>query len=131
MTYGFSGNTLTAMAGAATIFTLVVQSNGSYTFTLLGPLDHPNANGDDNELLTLNLTGAIRASDGVNSLPLAGDLLIQVEDDVPTIQASTNLVYSNSSNPAVAQVFSITVLVQIAAAQGRSRHLTRISIPSA
>ncbi|MBL0533241.1 retention module-containing protein [Aeromonas dhakensis] len=99
VTYGFSGNTLTAMAGAATVFTLVVQSNGSYTFTLLGPLDHPNANGDDNELLTLNLTGAIRASDGVNPLPLAGDLLIQVEDDVPTIQASTNLVYSNSSNP--------------------------------
>ncbi|WP_421201835.1 DUF5801 repeats-in-toxin domain-containing protein [Aeromonas enteropelogenes] len=99
VTYAFSGNTLTAMAGAATVFTLVVQSNGSYTFTLLGPLDHPNANGDDNELLTLNLTGAIRASDGVNPLPLAGDLLIQVEDDVPTIQASTNLVYSNSSNP--------------------------------
>ncbi|HHQ4603511.1 TPA: retention module-containing protein [Aeromonas hydrophila] len=99
VTYGFSGNTLTAMAGAATVFTLVVQSNGSYTFTLLGPLDHPNANGDDNELLTLNLTGVIRASDGVNPLPLAGDLLIQVEDDVPTIQASTNLVYSNSSNP--------------------------------
>ncbi len=99
VTYGFSGNTLTAMAGAATVFTLVVQSNGSYTFTLLGPLDHQNANGDDNELLTLNLTGAIRASDGVNPLPLAGDLLIQVEDDVPTIQASTNLVYSNSSNP--------------------------------
>ncbi|WOE68628.1 retention module-containing protein [Aeromonas allosaccharophila] len=83
VTYGFSGNTLTAMAGAATVFTLVVQSNGSYTFTLLGPLDHPNTNGDDNELLTLNLTGAIRASDGVNPLPLAGDLLIQVEDDVP------------------------------------------------
>nr|WP_256351893.1 type I secretion C-terminal target domain-containing protein [Aeromonas sp. sia0103] len=99
VTYGFSGNTLTAMAGAVTVFTLVVQSNGSYTFTLLGPLDHPNANGDDNEILTLNLTGAIRASDGVNPLPLAGDLLIQVEDDVPTIQATTSLVYSNSSNP--------------------------------
>ncbi|MBR7630960.1 type I secretion C-terminal target domain-containing protein [Aeromonas popoffii] len=99
VTYGFSGNTLTAMAGATTVFTLVVQSNGSYTFTLLGPLDHPNVNGDDNELLTLNLTGAIRAFDGVNSLPLAGDLLIEVEDDIPSILASSNLVYSNSSNP--------------------------------
>ncbi|WP_236661553.1 retention module-containing protein [Aeromonas media] len=99
VTYGFSGNTLTAMAGAVTVFTLVVQSNGSYTFTLLGPLDHPDANGDDNEILTLNLTGAIRASDGVNPLPLAGDLLIQVEDDIPSILASSNLVYSNSNNP--------------------------------
>ncbi|UUY06672.1 retention module-containing protein [Pseudomonas sp. J452] len=100
VTYGFSGNTLTAMAGATSIFTLVVQSNGAYTFTLLGPLDHPGANGDDNEILTLNLTGAIQASDGVNPLPLAGSLLIQVEDDVPAILATSNLVYANSSNPA-------------------------------
>ncbi|WP_042013986.1 DUF5801 repeats-in-toxin domain-containing protein [Aeromonas fluvialis] len=100
VTYGFSGNTLTAMAGATTIFTLVVQSNGAYTFTLLGPLDHSGANGDDNEVLTLNLTGAIQASDGVNPLPLAGSLLIQVEDDVPAILAISNLVYANSSNPA-------------------------------
>jgi T1SS-143 domain-containing protein len=100
VTYGFSGNTLTAMAGATTIFTLVVQSNGAYTFTLLGPLDHPDDNSDDNEILTLNLTGAIQASDGVNPLPLAGSLLIQVEDDVPAILATSNLVYANSSNPA-------------------------------
>ena len=99
VTYGFSGNTLTAMAGATTIFTLVVQSNGAYTFTLLGPLDHPDDNSDDTEILTLNLTGAIQASDGVNPLPLIGKLLIQVEDDVPAILSTSNLVYANSSNP--------------------------------
>lgn len=32
-------------------------------------------------------------------MPLAGDLLIQVEDDVPAILATSNQVYSNSSNP--------------------------------
>ncbi|WP_439889384.1 DUF5801 repeats-in-toxin domain-containing protein [Pseudomonas sp. MBLB4123] len=89
VTYAVAGNTLTASAGALTVFTLVVQPNGDYTFTLLGPLDHPNDNSDDNELLTLNLVGALVASDGVNPLPLAGDLLIQVEDDVPRVSAGS------------------------------------------
>jgi T1SS-143 domain-containing protein len=83
VTYNVVGNTLTAMAGAATIFTLVLQANGAYTFTLTGPLDHPIANGNDNEILTLNLTEAVKATNGGNPVPLAGDLLIQVEDDVP------------------------------------------------
>ncbi|MFM5470298.1 DUF5801 repeats-in-toxin domain-containing protein [Aeromonas veronii] len=99
VTYNVVGNTLTAMAGAVTIFTLVVQANGAYTFTLSGPLDHPLANGNDNETLTLNLTEAVKATNGGNPVPLAGDLLIQVEDDVPAILASSNLVYSNSGNP--------------------------------
>ncbi|MFQ1969099.1 DUF5801 repeats-in-toxin domain-containing protein [Aeromonas veronii] len=99
VTYNVVGNTLTAMAGAATIFTLVVQANGAYTFTLSGPLDHPLANGNDNEILTLNLTEAVKATNGGNPVPLAGDLLIQVEDDVPAILATSNLVYSNSGNP--------------------------------
>ncbi|MGU5887014.1 DUF5801 repeats-in-toxin domain-containing protein [Aeromonas hydrophila] len=99
VTYNVVGNTLMAMAGAATIFTLVVQANGAYTFTLSGPLDHPLANGDDNEILTLNLTEAVKAANGGNPVPLAGDLLIQVEDDMPAILATSNLVYSNSGNP--------------------------------
>ncbi|MFM5617360.1 beta strand repeat-containing protein [Aeromonas veronii] len=99
VTYNVVGNTLTAMAGAATIFTLVVQANGAYTFTLSGPLDHPLANGNDNEILTLNLTEAVKATNGGNPVPLAGDLLILVEDDVPAILATSNLVYSNSGNP--------------------------------
>ena len=83
VTYHFAGNTLTAKAGSVDVFTLQVLADGTYTFTLLGPLDHPSAGTDDNEILTLNLTNAIQASDGANPLPIAGDLLIQVEDDVP------------------------------------------------
>jgi T1SS-143 domain-containing protein len=83
VTYSFSGDTMTAKAGSTDVFTLTVLSDGTYTFTLLGPLDHPNAGTNDNEILTLNLTNAIKASNGVNPLPIAGDLLIQVEDDVP------------------------------------------------
>ena len=83
VTYSFSGDTLTAKAGITDVFTLKVLTDGTYTFTLLGPLDHPSAGTNDNEILTLNLTNAIKASNGVNPLPIAGDLLIQVEDDVP------------------------------------------------
>ncbi|WP_181418756.1 DUF5801 repeats-in-toxin domain-containing protein [Aquipseudomonas alcaligenes] len=83
ITYSFLGDTMTAKAGSLEIFTLKLQSNGAYTFTLKGPIDHPNDNNNDNERLTLDLTGALAASDGVNPLPLAGSLLIDVEDDVP------------------------------------------------
>ncbi|MDX5373297.1 MAG: type I secretion C-terminal target domain-containing protein [Pseudomonadaceae bacterium] len=99
VTYSFSGSTLTAMAGLLPVFTLEVAANGDYIFTLLGPLDHPDDNGDDNETLVLDLTAALEASVGGNSVPLAGSLLIQVEDDVPAILSTSNLVYSNSSNP--------------------------------
>ena len=100
ITYARVGNTLVATAGSDTVFTLQVESNGNYTFTLLGALDHPSGAGGDDQLLTLNLTGALQASNGSGNLPLAGDLLIQVEDDVPVILAASNLVYSNGSNPA-------------------------------
>ncbi|MBD2836821.1 type I secretion C-terminal target domain-containing protein, partial [Pseudomonas sp. JM0905a] len=100
VTYARVGNTLVATAGSDTVFTLQVQSNGNYTFTLLGALDHPSGAGGDDQLLTLNLTGALQASNGSGNLPLAGDLLIQVEDDVPVILAASNLVYSNGNNPA-------------------------------
>ncbi|WP_271411619.1 retention module-containing protein [Pseudomonas sp. Q1-7] len=101
LTYSSVGNTLIAKAGTTTIFTLQVQSNGDYTFTLLGALDHPGSGaGGDDQLLTLNLTGALRASNGSGSLPLAGDLLIQVEDDVPAILQSSNLMFSNGDSVA-------------------------------
>ncbi|MHA6493868.1 retention module-containing protein [Pseudomonas borbori] len=103
VTYQFAGNTLTALAGATAVFTLVVQTSGAYTFTLLGALDHPGAAGDDEQLLVLDLSHAIKASDGTNPLPLAGALLVQVENDVPAILASTHLVYANDSNPAGGQ----------------------------
>ncbi|WP_280283589.1 DUF5801 repeats-in-toxin domain-containing protein [Pseudomonas sp. BN415] len=99
VTYSREGDTLVAKADAFTVFTLQVGSDGSYTFTLLGALDHPGGAGGDDQILTLNLTGALQASNGSGNLPLAGDLLIQVEDDIPTILAASNLVYSNSSNP--------------------------------
>ncbi|MEN0107905.1 MAG: DUF5801 repeats-in-toxin domain-containing protein, partial [Pseudomonas sp.] len=98
LVYSVSGNTLTATAGAggAQVFTLQLQSNGNYTFTLKGPLDHPLGNGDDNEVLTLNLASILKAVDGSNNpMTLAGGFLVQIEDDVPSVALS------NSATPAL------------------------------
>ncbi len=92
LVYSVAGNTLTATAGAggAQVFTLQVGVNGDYTFTLKGPLDHPLANGDDNELLTLNFASILKAVDGSNNpMTLAGGFLVQIEDDLPSVALST------------------------------------------
>ncbi len=100
ITYSRVDDTLVAKAGADTVFTLQVASNGVYTFSLLGALDHPSGAGGDDQILTLNLTGALQASNGSGNLPLAGDLLIQVEDDIPAILQTSNLVFSNGDSVA-------------------------------
>ncbi|MGK4340694.1 retention module-containing protein [Ectopseudomonas oleovorans] len=90
------GSTLTATAGegGAPVFTLVVNPDGSYLFTLQGPLDHPEADGIDAETLgdnslALDFSGLLVATDGDGD-PLAdgfdaGSFVIDIEDDVPTL----------------------------------------------
>ncbi|MGL4315812.1 MAG: beta strand repeat-containing protein, partial [Pseudomonas sp.] len=97
---GPTSDTLTAKAGTETIFTLVLQANGGYTFNLLGAIDHASPSGDDQELKDLDLSSVIVAKEGVTNVPLIRDFIVQVEDDVPVILATSNLIYSNSSNPA-------------------------------
>ncbi|MCJ1884352.1 hypothetical protein LNN38_05765 [Pseudomonas sp. LA21] len=86
LVYGVVGNTLTATAGVggATVFTFSLTSAGAYTFTLLGPLDHPAGN-DENDL-TLNLGTLLQATDkdGDTVTAAAEKLVITVDDDTPT-----------------------------------------------
>ncbi|MCZ4322268.1 retention module-containing protein [Pseudomonas anguilliseptica] len=89
LVYSVVGDTLSAKAGTDTVFTLQVESDGDYTFTLLKPLDHPLGNGDDDELLVMNFASILQASNGVDPVPLAGSFLVQIEDDVPTVSANT------------------------------------------
>ncbi|OWK39560.1 von Willebrand factor type A domain protein [Pseudomonas oleovorans subsp. oleovorans] len=90
------GSTLTATAGegGAPVFTLLVNPDGSYLFTLQGPLDHPEADGIDAETLgdnslALDFSGLLVATDGDGD-PLAdgfdaGSFVIDIEDDVPVL----------------------------------------------
>ncbi|WP_260425953.1 retention module-containing protein [Aeromonas veronii] len=92
LSYSVVGNVLTASAGSVPLFTLTVGVDGSYSFTLSGPLDHPVADGDDSEQLAgvgIDFSGVLSATDGDGD-PLtggfpAGSFAIKVEDDVPVL----------------------------------------------
>jgi len=91
------GTTLTATAGegGSEVFSLVVNSDGSYLFTLKGALDHEEEDGVDSETLgdnslALDFSGVLIATDRDGD-PIAdgfasGSFVIDVEDDVPTLK---------------------------------------------
>lgn len=88
VTYAVDGNTLTAMAGDTPVFTFVLQSNGSFVFTLQGPLDHEAGNGEN--LLVLNLSSIINATDrDGDTITLDNDFYIKVVDDVPIVSGES------------------------------------------
>ncbi|HBG17971.1 MAG TPA: hypothetical protein DDY32_01445, partial [Desulfobulbaceae bacterium] len=96
LTYGVTGNTLTASAGAETIFTFTVDPDGSWTFDLDGQLDHVAGNGENFELRTgdgseetssIDLSSIIVATDadGDELTANTGAFVVNVQDDVPEI----------------------------------------------
>ena len=94
--YGVTGNTITGYvesglsfgldADDRQIFTLQVETNGDFTFTLLDQIDHlPNtpAN-DDGQILTIDFSSAIQYTDfDLDTITLQGGFTITVEDDIP------------------------------------------------
>ena len=77
-------NTYTGTAGTEIIFTLVIENGGDYTFTLEGPIDHPDTT-DHNESLPLKF--------GVTATDSEGDqtdatITISVGDDGPSASSS-------------------------------------------
>ena len=75
------GDTYTGTAGPDTIFTLQVNADGSYTFELIGTLDHADPN-DPNDIINLEF--------GVTATDFDGDtadttIIVKVLDDVPMI----------------------------------------------
>jgi T1SS-143 domain-containing protein len=90
------GTALTAVTelGGVPVFSLVVTPEGGYTFTLLGPIDHPRADGDDSERLgddslALDFSKLLIATDydgdAVSGGFNAGSFVIDIEDDVPVL----------------------------------------------
>ena len=70
VTYAVTGgDTLTASANGHTIFTLVVNTDGSWTFTLSDQLDHVTG-GDENYALRTSLTDTV----GVSAIDFSGIL---------------------------------------------------------
>ncbi len=93
--YNVNGDTLTGFVDTGPVgldvddrlvFTLQVNPNGAFTFTLLDQLDHlPNvpAN-DDDQTLTIDFSSAIQFTDfDLDTITLQGGFSIAIEDDVP------------------------------------------------
>ena len=98
-------STLTATAdedvGGYPVFTLVINADGSFTFTLQGPIDHPQADGNDSELwssagqIGIDFTHLLAITDGDGdplNIPegVGGLFVINIEDDVPTLSLGVN-----------------------------------------
>ncbi len=83
---GSGTNTLTGMAGSTPVATISIASNGDYTVTLKGPIDHPGVNVED--VASFDVT--VRASDGFQSS--TGTLTVHIEDDSPSIGNVPNAV---------------------------------------
>lgn len=81
-----TGNTYTGTSHGETIFTLVVNPDGSYSFTLDGTLDHPNASNPDDSI-TLNFGVTATDSDGDTA---NGNIVINVLDDGPVAHNDVN-----------------------------------------
>ena len=104
--YTLTGSVLTASVGTGNdyypVFTLQVNDDGSYVFTLLGPLDHPLNNDDDGETLPgvgIDFSGMLMATDGdgdalSGGFP-AGSFAINVEDDIPVVQGVQDGIMGN------------------------------------
>jgi T1SS-143 domain-containing protein len=73
-------------ANGQTIFTLTVNSNGSYTFVQTGVLDHADGN-NPNDAIDLNFTYTAKDADGD---AVQGIITIHVLDDAPVAVADTN-----------------------------------------
>ena len=84
-TFDDATDTLTATAGARTVFTLVVDEvAGTWTFTLLDHLDHPLVSTEDNLVLSFNAT----VTDGDGDAVIQA-LSVNVDDDMPVATAGT------------------------------------------
>ncbi|MCG8344482.1 MAG: retention module-containing protein, partial [Chlorobiales bacterium] len=80
-------------AGGGDVFRIEITDpeTGDYTFTLLDQLDHPNDNGDDNEVMELNLTGVVQALDyDLDPVDAVGTFIMTVEDDIPALTAEAS-----------------------------------------
>jgi T1SS-143 domain-containing protein len=71
---GHTGNT------ADPALTVKVNSDGTYTVTLLKPLDHPNGNGENDIDLQFNVKVTDNDGDSVT-----GKIYVKVDDDSPTL----------------------------------------------
>ena len=111
VTYGISGDTLTATAGGRTVFTLTVNPDGTWDFDLNDQLDHVDASGDTGTDLVFDPAGPGTIGGGIDFTAIvtasiedfdgdsvtdtltdlgavAGSFVIKVENDIPALEST-------------------------------------------
>ncbi len=84
------GNQYVGKAGSETIFTLTLNSNGTYSYVQTGVLDHADTNNPD-DVITLNFGVTATDSDGDKATAV---IKVNVHDDGPVASNDTNTVAS-------------------------------------
>jgi T1SS-143 domain-containing protein len=125
-----SGNTLTATADDGhNVFTLALNGDGSWTFTLLAPLDDAHS-GED--ATTIDFSSQVRVVDfDGDTVTLApGSFNISVTDDVPVATAAADAVnvseHGLTGSP-VTQAATGFLNIQWGADDGASKHLAFVA----
>ncbi|WP_374656376.1 DUF5801 repeats-in-toxin domain-containing protein [Dongia sp.] len=81
--YSWNGEVLEAKAAGVLVFTLSLNANGGYTFTLLDHIDHADGNGENSRDIDFSSLVRVSDSDGDNIGIASGAFKITVVDDVP------------------------------------------------
>ncbi|PZO84661.1 MAG: hypothetical protein DI626_08160, partial [Micavibrio aeruginosavorus] len=76
----FSNGTYTGVAGGVTVFTMKINSDGTYVFNLYQELDHADGN-NPNDIIKLEFGVVATDADGDTSLP--SKIIVNVRDDAP------------------------------------------------
>lgn len=79
------GDKYVGKAGAVTVFELMIEADGDYTFKLYEPLDHADGN-DDNDVISLNFGVIATDADGDTD---TATITVNVKDDAPVANDDT------------------------------------------
>ncbi len=97
VTYDSNNRQYTGTANGQTIFTLNINTDGAYTFQLLGPLDHADGN-DPDDVIVLNFGFDAEDYDGDVT---SGTITVNVADDAPSIESAQETVDETDLGPVV------------------------------
>ena len=89
------GGVYVGRADGVDIFTLDIEADGTYTFTLIGQLDHADTS-DPNDVI--ELTFGVKATDADGD-SASGDITVQVLDDGPSIENKFKTVDESNLTP--------------------------------
>ncbi|MDF2365974.1 Calx-beta domain-containing protein [Sneathiella sp.] len=94
---GLGTNVVSGSAGGVTVFTIILNTDGTYDMSLVGPIDH--LDGDGENVADLSFDFAISVTDANNS-SASGTLTVGVEDSGPVLGAAADIFVDEDDLPA-------------------------------